>query len=76
MKPNVGTLDRAVRILAGIGIIAYGIIHQTWLGAIGVIPLLTGLIRWCPAYLPFGLSTCGKSQGTKSGCGCDNGRCG
>lgn len=77
MKPNIGTLDRAIRILAGLGLIAYGVINQTWIGAIGLVPLLTGLIRWCPAYLPLGLSTCGKDSGPKGGgCGCGNGKCG
>jgi len=39
-------------------VIAWGAYAQNWLGAIGLVPLLTGTIRWCPAYLPFGFSTC------------------
>ena len=69
MKPNIGTVDRALRIIIGLGIIAYGIINLTWLGAIGVVPLLTAFIRFCPAYLPFGISTCGKSGGGGGKCG-------
>ena len=61
MKPNIGTVDRALRIIIGLGIIAYGLVNHTWLGAIGVVPLLTAFVRFCPAYLPFGISTCGQS---------------
>lgn len=75
MKPNIGTVDRALRIIVGLGIIAYGIINHTWIGAIGVVPLLTAFVRFCPAYLPFGISTCGKSGGGGSGC-CGGGKCG
>lgn len=76
MKANIGTLDRAIRIIVGLGLIAYGVVNQNWIGAIGLLPLLTGLMRWCPAYLPLGLSTCGKDSGPKGGCGCGDGRCG
>jgi hypothetical protein len=63
MKTNVGGVDRVVRIIAGLAIIAAGVAFKSWWGAIGALLLLTGLIRWCPAYLPFGLST-GKVKGT------------
>jgi hypothetical protein len=59
MKPNVGTVDRALRIGGGAALIAatlMGLIGP-W-GWIGVVPIATGLFRVCPAYLPFGLSTC------------------
>ncbi len=57
MKCNVGGIDRRLRIIAGVVIIAAGVYFQNWLGAIGLIPLATGIIGWCPAYLPFGLSS-------------------
>jgi hypothetical protein len=41
-------------------IIALGVVFQSWWGAIGLIPLFTGTTRWCPVYLPFGISTCKK----------------
>jgi hypothetical protein len=41
-----------------VAIIALGVVFQSWWGAIGLIPLFTGTTRWCPAYLPFGISTC------------------
>ena len=58
MKCNVGGIDRGLRIVAGLAILGWGFYAQNWWGAIGAVPLLTGLIGWCPAYLPFGGSTC------------------
>ena len=58
-KTNVGTVDRAIRIIAGValvGLAASGTIGA-W-GYIGIVPILTGSLGWCPAYLPFGISTC------------------
>lgn len=57
MKINVGGVDRTVRIVAGLAIIAAGVAFKSWWGAVGALPLLTGVVRWCPAYLPFGIST-------------------
>ncbi len=57
MKCNVGKTDRTVRIIAGVAMIAAGLYFQSWWGAVGMVPLATGLIRWCPAYLPFGIKT-------------------
>lgn len=59
MKANVGTIDRAIRILAGICLIAatlFGVIGA-W-GWLGLVPLATGMFRFCPAYRLFGLRTC------------------
>ena len=57
---NVGTIDRLVRILAGAGLIALAATGTigVW-GYIGVVPLLTGLLRTCPAYSLLGVNTCG-----------------
>lgn len=61
MKKNVGNCDRMLRIIAGVAIIAWGLLSQNWLGVIGLIPLATGLLSWCPAYCPLGISTnCGS----------------
>ena len=65
MQTNVGTIDRVVRIVAGlalIGLAASGTIGP-W-GYIEVLPLLTGIIRVCPAYSVFGLNT--GAPGTSS----------
>ena len=58
MKTIVGNTDRLFRLVLGVVIIALGVVFQSWWGAIGIIPLLTATMRWCPAYLPFGISTC------------------
>jgi len=58
---NVGSSDRMIRIGLGVILIAMVFIGpKTAWGWIGIIPLFTGLFRWCPAYLPFGFSTCKK----------------
>lgn len=59
MKVNEGTIDRVLRVVAGlvlIGLAASGTVGM-W-GYIGVVPLLTGLVGMCPAYAIFGISTC------------------
>jgi len=59
MFKNVGGVDRAVRIVAGLGILSLAFVGpQTSWGYLGLVPLVTGLIGWCPAYLPFGVKTC------------------
>lgn len=63
MKANVGGIDRGVRIIAGLALIllaATGTVGA-W-GWIGILPLVTGLVGWCPAYLPFGWSSCKTTQ--------------
>jgi hypothetical protein len=57
MKCNVGKTDRIVRIIAGVAIIGVGLYFQSWWGAIGIVPIATGVFRWCPAYVPFGIKT-------------------
>ena len=59
---NVGTIDRSLRIVAGVALILMAVLGKVgvW-GYLGVIPLATGLFRFCPAYLPFGFTTCSMS---------------
>ncbi|MGE5338563.1 MAG: DUF2892 domain-containing protein [Gemmatimonadota bacterium] len=59
MKANVGGVDRVVRIVAGVVLIALAMMNVigAW-GWIGVVVAATGLFRFCPAYFPFGISTC------------------
>jgi len=60
MNVNVGTVDRSLRIVAGLALIALAATGTVGLwGYIGVVPLLTGLFRVCPAYSIFGMDTCG-----------------
>jgi hypothetical protein len=59
MTANVGSIDRIARIVVGLllmGLAAGGTIG--WWGWLGVVPLLTGLVGWCPPYAMLGLSTC------------------
>jgi len=58
MKCNVGGTDRMIRIVAGVIIILLGFYFKSWWGVVGIVPILTGTLRWCPAYIPFGFSTC------------------
>ena len=73
MMKNVGSLDRMIRIVAGVAIIAWGFSAQNWLGVIGLIPLTTAALGWCPAYCPLGISTakggscCGGAKSCSTG---------
>lgn len=65
MDLNEGTIDRALRILVGLVLIAFplgifGMNHAYVWGWIGVVPLVTGLVGWCPAYTLLGFKTCAK----------------
>jgi hypothetical protein len=63
MKCNVGSTDRILRVIVGavlIGLTLNGNISQ-W-GWIGLLPLITGIVRVCPAYMPFGISTCKRDS--------------
>ncbi|MEJ1297465.1 MAG: DUF2892 domain-containing protein [Candidatus Sedimenticola sp. (ex Thyasira tokunagai)] len=58
MKKNVGGVDRIVRVVVGLGLIGWGVATGNAWGAVGIVPLFTAAIGWCPAYLPFGIKTC------------------
>ena len=62
MKKNVGKIDKSVRLLLGITIVVLGYLNNSWWGAIGIIPIFTALIGWCPLYVPMGLSTIFKTK--------------
>ncbi len=60
MTQNVGGIERIIRIIAGLAILAWGFLLSSpinWLGAIGLVPLLTGLISYCPLWTVFGINT-------------------
>ena len=65
LQKNVGTVDRVVRILVGLVLIGASLLGYVGIwGWIGLIPLATGLMKVCPAYLPFGFNTCAtRTQG-------------
>jgi hypothetical protein len=59
MKTNEGGLDRGLRIIAGLVLIALTLTGTIGLwGWIGLLPIATGLIGWCPAYTLLGINTC------------------
>jgi hypothetical protein len=60
MKANVGGADRILRLLAGFALLGAGLYFKSWWGLVGLVPLLTAAFRFCPAYLPFGLSSCSR----------------
>ena len=60
MKCNVGKADKVFRLVIGLLIIGFGTLNNSWGGLIGIIPIATAAVGWCPAYLPFGLNTCAK----------------
>jgi hypothetical protein len=60
MSKNVGGIDRILRIVVGLGLIAYALIANVMWGWIGVIPLGTALIGFCPAYRLIGVNTCSR----------------
>lgn len=56
---NVGSIDRALRIILGLGLISLVFVGpQTPWGWIGIVPIATALLGWCPAYTLFGIKTC------------------
>ena len=57
MKYNVGPIDRLLRIIAGLVIAIIGVVLDTWWGLIGLVPLATGLFKWCPLYSLLNIST-------------------
>jgi hypothetical protein len=63
MTANVGGIDKILRIVVGLALIAFALlapatISWKWIGWVGVVPLLTGLFNFCPAYMLLGLNTC------------------
>ncbi|MCM8855839.1 MAG: DUF2892 domain-containing protein [Candidatus Thiodiazotropha sp.] len=60
MTQNVGGIERIIRIIAGVAILAWGFLLSdpiNWIGAIGAVPLLTGLVSFCPLWTLFGINT-------------------
>jgi len=63
MTQNVGGIDRILRIVVGlvlIGLAATGTVG--WWGWLGIVPLATGALGWCPPYAIFGFNTCGMKN--------------
>ena len=61
MRKNIGNIERVLRVVAGLFILALTITGpQSLWGLLGIVPLATGIIGWCPPYALLGISTCRK----------------
>lgn len=58
MQKNVGGIDKSVRILVGIALLVWAIAGGPVWAWIGILPLATGLLGWCPAYTLLGIRSC------------------
>jgi hypothetical protein len=64
MKANVGTIDKVIRIVAGLALISIVFVGpQTPWGWIGIVPLATALLSFCPLYAVIGMNTCQSKEG-------------
>lgn len=72
MLKNVGTWDRAARIIIGLALLSLVFVGpKTWWGLVGLLPLVTGLARFCPAYTLGGVNTCALgTSGQRGGKAC------
>jgi len=61
----MGTADKTIRLILGVVIIVLGLYFQSWWGLVGLVPLLTSFLSFCPIYVPFGISTCKTNIDTK-----------
>jgi hypothetical protein len=64
MKLNVGGIDKTVRIAAGIALLSLLVLLEgsiRWVGLVGIVPLVTGLVGYCPLYSLLGVNTCPES---------------
>ncbi len=63
MRPNIGSMDRIARVILGLLLLAYALqlgfpaTGWNWVGWIGVVPILTAVVRYCPAYSLVGIRT-------------------
>jgi hypothetical protein len=61
MTANVGSTDRIIRIIAGLVLLSLLFFLEgpaRWFGLIGIVPIVTAFLRWCPAYRVLGVNTC------------------
>ncbi len=63
MVKNVGSADKVIRIIIGVVLIALFVMDNSrWWGLIGIVPIVTALMGWCPAYTLLGIKTCPMSK--------------
>jgi hypothetical protein len=70
MKPNIGKVERVVRILVGVGVLSLAFVgpRAPW-AYLGILPLVSGLVGWCPPYALLGISTAPNSHLDRPGTG-------
>lgn len=76
MKPNVGAADRTVRLAVGLALLSILFVDGSagggewrWVGLIGLVPIATSLLRFCPLYAALGWRTCRLNADGSCGCG-------
>jgi len=62
MKKNMGSIDKNLRLILGLIILLVGYLNESWWGLIGIIPILTSFVSFCPFYVPLKLSTIKKEK--------------
>lgn len=60
MTANVGSVDKVIRIILGLAILVIGYLNESWWGLVGLVPLITAFVGFCPAYSLIGVSTKNK----------------
>jgi hypothetical protein len=65
MQCNIGKTDKNIRLVVGLVIIVVGIVVGSWWGLIGLIPVVTALVGFCPLYVPFKINTNKAASGKK-----------
>lgn len=65
MKKNVGNTDKIIRITAGLALIIFAIVTNNWWGLIGIVPILTSIVSYCPVYSLFKISSINKIKTEK-----------
>jgi hypothetical protein len=61
MTTNIGSTDRLLRLVVGLALLSLVVLLEgnvRWIGLVGIVPLATAFLRWCPAYTLFGIDTC------------------
>jgi hypothetical protein len=64
MKCNVGSTEGKIRIVLGSVILLLGVVFKSWWGLIGIAPIITGSIGWCPVSVILGINTCKEKDNT------------
>jgi len=64
MVQNIGTVDRVIRVIVGVAVLSLIFVGpKTMWGLVGLVPLGTALIGWCPPYALLGINSCGTKTG-------------